>query len=160
MIALRRVLRPVHRWVGLSVGLVVMWMALTGSMLLWRKQLEVPLDRDLLSVATCAQRVPLDALAANALQAYPKGKFDYIRLIAGEPGETRMPAAMVRFTDQMFVYLNPCTGEVLGQRGRYRGPFGMLEQLHRLRFVPNGGLVVGSSAIMFGLVLVIGGLVL
>jgi len=160
MIALRRVLRPVHRWVGLSVGFVIMWMALTGSMLVWRKQLETPLDRDLLSVPTCAARVSLDALTANAVKTYPKGKLDYIRLIAGEPGEARMPAAMIRFTDQMFVYLNPCTGEVLGQRGRYSGPFGMLEQLHRFRFVPNGNLVVGSSAIAFGLVLVIGGLVL
>jgi len=160
MIALRRVLRPVHRWAGLSVGLVVMWMALTGSLLVWRKQLETPLDRDLLSVPTCTQRVSLDALTANAVKAYPKGKLDYIRLIAGEPGEARMPAAMIRFTDQMFVYLNPCTGDVLGQRGRYRGPFGMLEQLHRFRFVPNGNFVVGSSAIVFGLVLVVGGLVL
>jgi len=160
MIALRRLLRPVHRWVGLSVGLVILWMALTGSMLVWRKQLETPLDRDLLSVPTCTQRLSLDALTANAVKAYPQGKLDYIRLIAGEPGEARMPAAMIRFTDQMFVYLNPCTGEVLGQRGRYRGPFGMLEQLHRFRFMPNGGLVVGSSAIVFGLVLVIGGLVL
>jgi len=151
MIALRRVLRPVHRWVGLTVGLVIVWMAVTGSLLVFRKQLEVPLDRDLLSVPACTQRMSLDALTANAVKANPKGKLDYIRLIAGEPGEARMPAAMIRFTDQMFVYLNPCTGEALGQRGRFSGPFGWFEQLHRFRFMPNGNLIVGSSAIVFGL---------
>lgn len=160
MIALRRALRPVHRWAGLSVGLVIVWMALTGSLLLFRKQLEVPLDRDLLSVAACARRVPLDTLAAGAAKAYPQGRLDYIRLIDGDEGGARMPAAMIRFTDQMFVYLNPCTGEVLGRRGRYRGTFGMLEQLHRFLFLPNSSLVAGTCAIVFGLVLVVGGVVL
>jgi vanillate O-demethylase ferredoxin subunit len=160
MIALRRVLRPLHRWTGLTVGLVILWMATTGSVLVLRKQFETPLDRDLLSVPACAQRISLDTLGANAAKAYPQGKLDYIRLVGGEEGEARIPAAMVRFTDQMFVYLNPCTGEVLGQRGRYRGLFGTFEQLHRFRFMPNGGLIVGSSAIVFALVLIIGGFVL
>lgn len=160
MIRLRRILRPVHRWTGLSVGLVVVLMALTGAALVLRKQLEQPLDRDLLSAPVCASRLPLDTLTANAQKAYPSGKLDYIRLIAGEADDTRTPAAMVRFTDQMFVYLDPCTGAVLGLRNRYRGTFGVLEQLHRFRFMPNGNLVVGTSAIVFALVLVVVGLVL
>ncbi|MBR0346762.1 MAG: PepSY domain-containing protein, partial [Rudaea sp.] len=159
MIRLRRILRPVHRWTGLSVGLVIVLMALTGAALVLRKQLELPLDRDLLSAPACASRLPLDTLTANAQKAYPSGKLDYIRLIAAEADDARTPTAMVRFTDQMFVYLEPCTGAVLGLRNRYRGAFGVLEQLHRFRFMPNGNLVVGTSAIVFALVLVGDGLV-
>lgn len=160
MIALRRSLRPLHRWVGLTAGLVVMWMALTGTFLVFRKQMEVALAPDLLTVAACDIRVPVDTLTASAAKAYPKGKLDYVRIRTGKEGAERIPAAAIRFTDEMFVYMNPCTGEVLGQRHRWGGPFGFLEQLHRFRFMPHGNLIVGTSAICLGLILVIGGLVL
>ncbi|MBS0514442.1 MAG: PepSY domain-containing protein [Proteobacteria bacterium] len=160
MIALRRVLRPVHRWVGLSAGLVVMWMALTGIVLVFRKQLEVPQAPELYTVPACASHVSIDTLAANGKKAYPRGRLDYVRVRAGEDGAARIPATAFRFTDEMFVYLNPCTGVVLGLRHRWGGPFGFVEQLHRFRFMRHGNLIVGTSALLLGLVLVIGGLLL
>ncbi|MBS0583618.1 MAG: PepSY domain-containing protein [Proteobacteria bacterium] len=160
MIALRRALRPVHRWVGLTAGLVVVWMALTGIFLVFRKQLEVPQAPELYTVPACTNRVPIDTLATNGVKAYPQGKLDYVRIRTGRDGAARIPATAFRFTDEMFVYLNPCTGEVLGLRHRWGGPFGFVEQLHRFRFMPRGNLIVGTSALLLGLVLVIGGLVL
>ena len=159
-ISLRRYLRPLHRWVGLSIGLIIMWMAVTGASMVFRKQLEGPLDRDLLSVPACSQRVALDVLAANAAAVHPDGKLDYVRILSGEAGAVRTPATLVRFTDQLFVYLNPCTGDVLGSRDRYHGLFGIIEQLHRFRFMKNGSLITGTSALLFAIILVIGGCIL
>jgi vanillate O-demethylase ferredoxin subunit len=157
---LRSWLLPVHRWTGMTVGLVIVLMAVTGASIAFRPQLEPLLNRELLTVPACIGRVPLDTLAANAAARRPGAKLDYIRLLAGEDDAARIPAAMVRFTDQQFVYLNPCTGAVLGERHRWGGVLGTIEQVHRFRFMQNGSLVTGTSALLFGLVLILGGLYL
>jgi ferredoxin-NADP reductase len=150
----------VHRWTGLTAGLVIVMMAVTGASIVFRPQLEPVVNADLLTVPQCTERVTLDALTANAQAARPTATLDYIRLQAGEPGTARIPAAAVRFIDQTFVYLNPCNGNVLGQRHRYGGVMGTIEQVHRLRIIPNGSLITGTSVLLFALVLVCGGLYL
>lgn len=158
--AFRPLLLQVHRWSGLTVGLVICLMAATGAAIVFRPVLEPAVNRDLLTVPVCAARVPLDVLAANAAVSRPGASLDYVRIVAGKPGESRMPAALVRFRDAVFAYLDPCTGRVLGQRERYDGILGTIEQIHRFRFMKYGNLVAGTSAVVFGLVLIIGGVVL
>jgi ferredoxin-NADP reductase len=152
-----------HRWTGLTVGLVILMLALTGAINSFRPALEPVVARDLLTVPTCTERVPLDELVAHARAAHPGGQPDYIRITAGEPGALRMPSARVRFAEpQDDVYLNPCTGRVLGERPRYGGFFASVEQLHILRYAENGVVrsITGVCAIAFALVLIGGGIVL
>lgn len=150
-----------HRWIGLTVGLILVFMALTGALIAYRSQLEPILNRDLLSVASCSDRAPLDVLVRNAEAAHPNGDPDYIRIISGGEGATRIPATQIRFSDPEFqddVFLDPCSGSVLGERSRYGGFLATAEQLHRFRFVDGGSLVSGSSALLLAVVLVAGGL--
>ncbi len=157
---LYRGLRPLHRWTGLTVGLVILFMAITGAAMVFRSQLDPLVSSDLLTVPACDGRASLEALTSNAAAARPQAPLDYIRLLAPVISYGRVPSAMVRFTDQYFVYLNPCTGAVLGQRYRYGGLFGSLEQLHRFRFLADGSVVTGTSVLAFASLLVGGGLVL
>ncbi len=149
-----------HRWSGLTVGLVIVLMAVTGASIVFRPDLEPMLNRDLLTVPTCVERVSLDTIAANAAASRPAARLDYIRIIAGKRDTQRMPSAMVRFTDQHFIYVNPCTGAVLGERSRYGGLLGTIEQIHRFRFMEHGSLITGTSAILFGILLLGGGVAL
>jgi ferredoxin-NADP reductase len=155
---LRPIVLQCHRWAGLSVGLVMVLIGVTGAAIVFRPQLEPVLNQTLLTVPACTGRVPLDTLAANASSARPAAKLDYIRLLAGDDGARRIPAAQVRFTDQTFAYLNPCTGALLGVRARYGGVLGVIEQVHRFRFMRHGSLITGTSTIVFAIVLVVGGL--
>ncbi len=150
----------VHRWAGLVLGPVLLVMASTGIINLWRPALEPLISADLLTVAPCSTRVPIDVLTANAQLAHPAGKLDYVRILAADPGSQRLPAARVRFTDQLFVYLNPCTGEVLGERTRYGGLLGRVEQLHIFRYRADRerSLVSPLVASAFALALIGGGL--
>ena len=158
--AINKGIRVVHRWIGLTVGLVIVMMALTGTVNLFRAPLEPVINRDLLTVDTCTERVPLDVLAANARAAHSTAELDYIRIIAGEDSAERMPATRIRFTDQEFVYLNPCNGAVLGQRERYGGVLGSIEQLHILRYREDRerSIITSICAIIFAVFLVGGGL--
>lgn len=157
---LYRGLRPLHRWTGLTIGTIILFMAITGAAMAFRPQLDPIVAPDLLTVAACEGHASLEVLTANAVAARPGATLDYIRLLAPVISYGRVPSAMVRFTDQHFVYLNPCTGDALGQRYRYGGLFGALEQLHRFRFMEDGSLVTGTSVLAFVLLLVGAGLVL
>ena len=159
---LHKSIQRVHRWVGLTIGPVIVMMALTGAVNLFRSPLEPIIDAGLLTVESCAERVPLDRLAANARAVHPAAALDFIKITAGAEGSARMPATRVRFTDRDSVYLNPCTGAVLGQRARFGGVMGAAEQLHTMRFGENGELpgVTAICAILFAVFLIGGGLMM
>src|SRR5437763_4135995 len=153
-----------HRWTGLTVGIVLVFMALTGILIAYRPQLERVVNRDLLTVPACSQRVPLDVMADNARAAHPAGDMDYVRITGSQPGADRIPAVQVRIAEpdefQDDVFVNPCSGEVVGQRARYGGWLATLEQLHRFKFIEGGSLISGTTALLFAVVLMGGGLYL
>ena len=158
---LRKSVLQVHRWTGLTIGLVVLMMAVTGAVNLFRPSLEPVVNRELLTVPTCKEHVPLDQLASNARAFHGAGTLDYIRVTAGEEGALRMPATRIRFADpQDDVFLDPCTGRVLGERARYGGVLGSIEQLHILRVSENKVVrsITGVCAIVFAVVLIGGGI--
>lgn len=151
---IRNIVLPVHRWTALTVGLVVLWMALTGLGLLFKTQLEPAVDRSLDTVAACHAPQSLDELLAHARAAHPDGT---PRLVAIEGSATR--STWVRFANGDTVYLDPCSGRVAGELNKYRGIFGALEYLHRLEFLAGADhAVAGTVALAFALVIVIGGI--
>jgi uncharacterized iron-regulated membrane protein len=158
--AFRNYVLQLHRWTALTIGLMVVLIAVTGAAVVFRPQLEPILNPDLLTVPACSARVPLDTLTVNARAAHAEGDLDYIRIMAAEESDARIPAARIRFTDQVFVYLDPCTGNVLGERARYGGFLASIEQLHIFRFTNERSLITPVSAIVFGIVLIAGGVFL
>lgn len=151
---IRNVVVPVHRWTALTLGLVVLWMALTGLGLLFKVQLDPAVNRSLETVGDCHAPQPLDRLAARARAAHPDG---VMRLIAIEGSSTR--SVWARFANGDTVYLDPCSGGVVGELNKYHGVFGALEYLHRLEFLSAGDhTVAGTAALLFALVIVIGGM--
>ena len=81
-----------HRWTELTVGIVLVFMALTGALIAYRPHLEPVVNRDLLTVPACSERVSLDLVAASARVAHPAGELDYIRILPAAEGAARIPA--------------------------------------------------------------------
>ena len=145
---------PLHRWTCLTLGLLVLWMALTGLGLLYRVQLDPMVNRQLEAVPACGSPQPLDEQLAAARLAHPAGT---LRLIGIEGSESR--SSWFRFANGDTVYVDPCSGRVLGALNKFKGVFGTLEYLHRLEFLSSASHVAaGSTALIFALVIVIGGL--
>jgi vanillate O-demethylase ferredoxin subunit len=149
----RRILQ-VHRWTGLVLGLLLAWLALTGAGMLFAPQLRSLVDHDLALVPRCPVSLPLDVLLDRARRAHVDGT---VRLIGIRREQTA--SVLVRFLNGDTVYLDPCTGRVLGERNKNAGLFGSLEYLHRLKALPIGGSIVGTAALTFALVMVVGGLI-
>ncbi len=148
----------VHRWTGLTAGLLLIFLALTGLTLLFRPQLEPAVRHKLLKVAPCAAPLALDSLIASARASHPTGELDLVR-ISGE----RDSATMLRYTDNKEVFINPCSGAVLGEQPRWGGFFGTMEEWHRFRFLRStdiANLITGTTAILLALVFVVAGIVI
>ena len=143
-----------HRWAGLILGLLLAWLALTGAGMLFAPQLRDTVDQDLEVVPPCTQSLPLDILIENARAAQVGGT---LRLIGIRARNTA--SVLVRFANGDTVYLNPCTGHILGERNKTAGLFGTLEYLHRLKWLPIGSSIAGAAALLVAL-LVIGGIVI
>lgn len=150
----RRAMLPIHRWIALTLGIVVLASAITGAGMAFRKQLDPLVYPRMLQAPACAARLPLDDFVARARALHPTGKLDYIRLL-GRPDAP----VILRFADKDTYYFDPCSGAMLGEQNRYAGIFGRLEQLHRFVYVQNGGWLVGAGALAAALGMVIGGLV-
>jgi vanillate O-demethylase ferredoxin subunit len=161
-VAFRTLVLQAHRWTGLTFGLVLVFVAITGMLIAYRPHLEPIVNRDLLMVPACTERVSMDTLAGNARAAHPAGEMDYIRITSPDEGASRIPAVQIRISEpgefQHDVFLNPCSGALLGLRDRFGGWLATIEQLHRFRFVDGGSLITGTNALLFATVLLAGGL--
>lgn len=152
--SIRNAVLPLHRWTALTVGLVVLWMALTGLGLLFKAQLDPAVNRSLETVAVCRAPQPLDELVGRARITHPDGA---LRLVGIEGSATR--STWVRFANGDTVYLDPCSGRVVGELNKYRGVFGVLEYLHRLEFLSAADhAVAGAVALVFASIIVLGGI--
>jgi vanillate O-demethylase ferredoxin subunit len=153
----RKSLLWIHTWSGLTIGLVVAFLATTGAGFALRPQLDAIVNRHLLVVPACTERLPLDTLADRARAVHPAGELSSIEVSADAN-----TSVAVQFTDKDYVYVDPCSGGVLGVRNEFGGFFGTFEWLHRFRFMERnaGGQVAGSATAVFIVLLLVGGIVL
>jgi uncharacterized iron-regulated membrane protein len=156
MTSARSIVLGIHRWTGLTVGLALIAVALTGLGLLLRPQLEPAVDRALRTVTSCTTRLALDDQVARARTVHAKGAIRQLEIANGGIGAT-----VVRYVDDLGVYVDPCDGRVLGVQARWGGVFGTIEYLHRWRFLGNSDVsetVAGTMSLTLMIVMAIGGL--
>ena len=143
-----------HRWIGMTVGLAMVYLAVTGAGQAFKAQLEPLVYSSLLTAPAC-ERLPLDTLLASAKEARPGATAEGLRFHpAGE--ET----AQVRFSDRVSVFVNPCSSTVTGEQAAFGGFFGTLEYIHRMMFFADFRLWSGTICLISFVFLVIGGITL
>lgn len=143
-----------HRWFGLTVGLLVVFLALTGGWIVLRPVLDPVVYPELMIIPSCTKPLPIDTLAAVAREFHPGPKLEFVYLYG-----TPTASTMLRFSDTDQVYVDGCSGEVLGDQRRYSGLYGTVEALHRFRFLKTSTamLIIGTTAILLAFILVAGG---
>ena len=149
--ALRRLWLRLHRWVGLSLGIVLAGVALTGAtMIVWK-----PIDRWLnpeLFVAQQPAPASLDKARASLREAFGPDARLTLRP-PREPNDTLW--AIVNGPVHATAYLDPATGRLLGWRGETDHLAGLLFELHSELLLGDTGrnvLAVVALAYLFLLV--------
>ncbi|BAV06226.1 PepSY-associated TM helix domain protein [Filimonas lacunae] len=139
--------------------MVVLVVALTGSILVFEDELEPILYRKELIVQPQETRLPVDQLIAVAKKEYPKIPVRQVRVFA-EANRSVLVTFGKGKKGMKMVYVNPYTGKVLG-KGNYDSRFfAVVTSLHRYLLMGDTGKVItGISCSMF-FILTISGIVL
>lgn len=153
--AFQKQLTRLHTWSGLSIGVAAAFLGLTGASFVLRPALERTFYAHLLTVPACYHRLSLDRIAASARAAHPQGSLESIEV----PLESTASTA-VKFSDDDWVYFDPCTAAILGTQNEYGGFFGFFDGLHRFRFLRNGRQIAGTCNAIFLTLLLLGGVTL
>jgi len=110
---LRQVIFWLHLVTGVMAGLVIGMMSVTGVLLAFERQIVAFAERHIRTVpapVSSVSRLDLDTLIAKARVTMPEGKLSGVMLQA-DPTAT----LVVNFGRERTVFVNPYTGEVLGE---------------------------------------------
>jgi len=161
--ALKYIAVQLHLWLGISSGLVVFIVALTGSLLVFEEELEPVINRSfhVVNAPEDKSRLSLDSLTKIVNTRFPENKIS--RIIIQPEDERTIVMGLKngkKERDILSAAINPYTGEITGSRNEEDTFFEVVLRLHRyLCLGDSGKLITGISCVMF-LIIMITGLVL
>ncbi|BBK34888.1 putative iron-regulated membrane protein [Stella humosa] len=131
---LRRAVALVHRWLGLALGVLVAFVGLTGSLIVFQPEIDRWLAPALHRVEPGAP-VSLDQMLATATAAHPGGPPGFVNLrLPREPGQAASVLMKDRFGpgSQPFqeAFVDPGSARLLGVRAPEDRLVGFLIGLH------------------------------
>ena len=110
----------VHRWLGLALGLWFALVGLTGTLLVWRDEVDAWLNPQLFSAGPLpAAPLPIAAWVDGARAGLSLGPVERVRLPAQDGGPVRLQfrTAQGRVESaRVEVFVDPASAKVLGQR--------------------------------------------
>jgi len=140
---LRKIIFWLHLTAGLVAGSVVLVMSVTGVLLAFERQLTEWADRDLRVVPpeAGAARLSISALLANVRAVEPDAMASGLTLRS----DPAAPAA-ISLGRERTLFLNPCTGAVLGEGSkRARDFFRSVTNVHRWLGTPDESRAIGRG---------------
>jgi uncharacterized iron-regulated membrane protein len=156
---LRQVTFRLHRYIGLFVGLILVIVGLTGSLLVFEHELDqMILQRRFGQVTAQEQRLPLNKIAEIVTTAYrDRAEFKLAQFDISPDVETYKLRLRNDKDEALEVFVNPYTGAILGDRPRETAFFSRVVELHYTLFAKDvGRVVVGIVAFLLCLLSVTG----
>src|SRR5438445_207975 len=108
---IRRLVFNFHLYAGLAAGLFLVLSGLTGSMIVFREEIEELMHPELLETVVRDEQVPVQKVVDTARQAYPQDKLLSIRMPRA-PQQTYL--LKMNSPHDLFVYVDPYSGALLG----------------------------------------------
>lgn len=143
-----------HFWAGLVACPVLLVVAATGGLYTFREEIEDARNAPLVFGEPVGERKPVSEQLAVVGRAYSGSKPTRV-ILPADP--TRSTAVVIEAAPERVVYVNPYTGDVLGD-GPARSPFfGAVLTLHRSLFAGTFGRVVVELTTSWTLVLLVTG---
>lgn len=148
-----------HRWFGLSLGLVLLGVALSGALMTVVRPLDPWLNPGLFRAAPAPQALaqPLEQVRRQLEAEFGAGVAFRLRLPRA-PGESLW--ASVRGNWSGTVYFHPETAAELGRRGEHEGLANWLFELHSNLLLGEAGKAWLAATALAYLLLLVSGLVL
>ncbi len=162
-VKLRKWAFVLHRYIGLVVGLVLIIIGLTGSVLVFQREIDafvisqrfgqvvVPENRTL---------VPVELVLRQVKEKFKDQLKTSVRAIAipMEPSKPYIATVQLKDTSLTQVYVNPYLGEIMGSRDRETSWIGITLDLHRKFLAGKTGEAIAGFVALFLFILCITGI--
>jgi len=119
-----------HLYVGLTIGIVLFVVAVSGAALVFEDDIDRSRHPALAYITPGDRSLPLEELTARAKAAYPGAQLASISF-PEKPNQSLQVSARVK-QDALSVYINQYTGEVLGDRSAAEREAGIARRIHLL----------------------------
>lgn len=154
MLSFNTTIRKIHLWLGLTCGLIASFSGLTGSLYVWQPEITAALNPELLKVENIENIK--DATIVKSVVSLIETHKDSIDKIFLPYREQQTIA--IQFKNGKTNYYHPVTSESLGEKSASISFFESLLNLHRTLGIPQiGKYIIGTSAIIFFLILITSG---
>jgi uncharacterized iron-regulated membrane protein len=143
-----------HFWAGLLACPVLLVVAVTGGLYTFREEIEDAWNASVRFVEPTGARKPTSEQLARVERAHPGSKPTRVII---PPDPDRSTAVVIESAPERAVYVNPYTGDILGDSPTRSLFFGALLTLHRSLFAGSCGRVVVELTTSWTLVLLVTG---
>ncbi|RFC40180.1 MAG: putative iron-regulated membrane protein [Candidatus Nitrotoga sp. CP45] len=142
----RKVVSKLHLYTGLAIGLLLVVSGLTGSMLVFREEIETLVYPELMNTVPRDARVSLPMVLETVQHAHPEDKPVFIRM-PRSPEQTYL--IKMNNAHDLFVYVDPYNGKILGEHRQEDTFTGWIALLHtELLSGERGEIILGVSALL------------
>ncbi|SCY04213.1 Uncharacterized iron-regulated membrane protein [Nitrosospira sp. Nl5] len=151
---IRRVIFNFHLYIGLAAGLFLVLSGLTGSMIVFREEIETLAHPELMETAGHGERTPVQTVLNAVRHTYPQD-----RLLSVRMPRTPQQTYLLKMNDAhgLFVYADPYSGELLGAVRQEDTFMGWIALLHtELLIGERGKNILGASALLLICMIVTG----
>lgn len=158
-----RLYRVIWRWhfyAGLIVLPVLLTAAVTGSLYVFREELEWVIYPRLMFVEPQPQVISYNEQLAKGVAALPAGATVHGISISADPARATSVIAETAPERYVSVYVNQHTGAVLGSLDYDWSLFGFILNIHRTLLAGSTGRIIVELATSWGLILIVTGLYL
>lgn len=151
-----------HRWLGLIAGILLCIAGITGSILVFWHEI----DRSVIAarfgrVIPTTTKVSLDAIANSVKTAYASTGYNLSDLVCPAASDQPCKLSLVNSADKYFeVFVNPYTGQVMGDRVWDNSWVGIMINLHYTLLAGNLGIIIMGIVALLSVILSITGIVL
>jgi uncharacterized iron-regulated membrane protein len=160
---LRRAFFQIHLWAGLIIGLYLIAVGVTGSILVFKEEavssLLPKLDR---TISPGAPRADVDAVVNNLHAAYPRDSIAIVSLPTDHMPEYHAVALRREgsWGSKLMMTIDPETGKVAGDINLTRSWLGFVHNLHIVLLMGTGGFIANGVGAVILLLVSLTGLVL
>ncbi|MGF1482527.1 MAG: PepSY-associated TM helix domain-containing protein [Cyanophyceae cyanobacterium] len=105
----------IHRFVGIIIGILLIIIGTTGSLLVFHNELEAAIHPQLITVVPEGERLSVDAITASVQQADPNAQLEFILL--PQQSEESVKVKVNSGDREIAAFVDPYTGAILGWWG-------------------------------------------
>ncbi len=146
ILKIRRIVFNLHLYIGLVVGLFLVIVALTGSLLVFREEIETRLYPELMITDVRGEQAPVQRILDAVECAYPQDHIFSLRL-PRQPGQTYL--VKMNHAHDLFIYADPYSGELLGAHRQSDTFMGWITLMHtQLLLGERGKTILGIGGLL------------